>query len=605
MSERKFRFWLTIILCIFFLRPVMAEQTVKYIPEFERAFKQGVKFYQKRNFSKSGLIFEKLVQYQPTHQRITISHLMYGKTLIRQGKIREGIIQLRNFLNQYPNSRYVENAHYEIGTGFFNSGNKLAAVREFLWVYNYGTTRVLMKKSREIAGLLIDHDFSLEDVRILADEIPGEKALGLLILKLAEKQVARGNSNTAINTIIDFLNEYPRNAHVNQLETYLDKIRLKARGNLKIGALLPINSGYSEDGKSILAGIRFALKEYEEKAGLKIDLIIRDSGSNVVKAIKAAQEMVQDEKIIAIVGELESDITAAVAAVTASSEVPLIAPVASQNGLSSISDNIFQANSDLFERGRKMATYAVKELGMRTFATLAPADDYGREMTEGFTTTIENLGGSIVAPPKWYFGGSKNFSRQLKSIRTIGFELMKEDTAWTQENAILLAKATIDTFLVPITSIDGLFCPIYTDEIKYIGPQTAALNLRARILGGDYWFDRDVLRSNQSYVDQLVFVSDYFIDEFSPDYRRFRTNFRIKMGTDFSRMEAFGYDAMSAILQTIQENKVSTRQNLRKYMEQLKDFEGVKGNITWKGNHRVNSEVNILEYNTGVIRKLE
>jgi ABC-type branched-subunit amino acid transport system substrate-binding protein len=605
MRARRFRFWLTILLSIFFLTPVLAEQTVKYIPEFETAFKQGLKMYQNQDYQKSGQVFEKLAQYEPTHQRITVSHLMFGKALIRQGKIREGIIQLRNFLNQYPESRYVENAHYEIATGFFTTGNSLAAVREFLWVFNYGATSVLTKKSSEIAEILIDNDFSVQDVQNLVNEIPGEKGLGLLILKLAEKQVRAGNSNTAINTIIDFLNEYPRSEYVNQLETYLDKIRLKAQGNLKIGVLLPINSGYSEDGKSILRGIRFALKEYEEQNQQTIELIVRDSGSNVVKAIKAAKEMATDENIIAVIGELSSDITAAVAAITASSEVPLIAPVASQNGLASISNNIFQANSDLFERGRKMATYAVKELGMRTFAALAPADDYGREMTEGFTTTVENLGGSVVAPPKWYFEGSKDFIRQLKSIRAVGFELMKEDSVWARKHAVFLARATIDSFAVPVTSIDGLFCPIYAGEIQYIGPQTAALNLRARILGGDYWFDLDVLRTNQNYVNQVVFVSDYFVDEYSPEYRRFRTNYRIKMGSDFSRMEAFGYDAMTAILRTIQQNKISTRQNLRKFLEQVTDFKGIKGDISWQGNHRVNSEVNILEYNTGLIRKLD
>jgi len=605
MRARKLSCWLTLICSILFLTPVLAEKSVKYIPEFENAFKQGLKMYQNQDYQKSSLVFEKLAHYQPGHQRITVSYLMFGKSLIRQGKIQDGIIQLRNFVNQFPESRYVENAHYEMATGFFKTGNALAAVREFLWVYNYGSTSALTKKSREVAEILIDNNFSASEVQNLIDEFPGEKALGLLILKLAEKQVNVGNSSTAINTIIDFLNEYPRNEYVAQLEAYLDKIRQKAQGNLKIGVLLPIATGYSENGKSILRGIRFALKENEDANQPMVDLIVRDTGSNVVKAVKAAQEMAADESIIAIIGELSSDITAAVAAITAGSDVPLIAPVASQSGLASISKNIFQANSDLFARGSKMATYAVKELGMRTFATLAPADDYGREMTEGFTTTVENLGGSVVAPPKWYFEGSKDFIRQLKSIRAVGFELMKEDSVWARKHAILLARATIDSFTVPVSSIDGLFCPIYASEIQYLGPQTAALNLRARLLGGDYWFDLDVLRNNQNYLNQVAFVSDYFVDEYSPDYRRFRTNYRIKMGSDFGRMEAFGYDAMKTILQTIQQNKIASRQSLRKHLEQVKDFKGIKGDVSWQGSNRVNREVNILEYNMGLFRKLE
>jgi len=584
---------------------LVSGEPIKYIPEIEEAFKKALKIYKSKDYSKSTLVFEKLTEFQPVHQRITICHLMYGKSLMKQGQYRQAILEFREFINAFPESRYVENGRFEIATSFFLLGHSLAATREFLWIFEHGLNSQLIQKSKFVAEYLIDTVLSLSELQNLLGEFPGEKSSGLLTLKLAEKQVATGNANNAINLIIDFLNENPNNEYLEPLETYLNKIRLNAQPNLKLGVILPLTSGYMEDGKNILTGIRFAVKEFEDQYQQKVELIVHDSGSNVVKAIKAAQLMVQDENILAILGELESDITAAVAAVTTQSGVPLIAPIASKSGIASISENTFQANSDLYERGRQIALYAVENLNMKTFATLAPADEYGQEMTDGFTATIEKLGGSIVAPPKWYFQGSKNLSRQLKSIRTVGFELLKEDSAWVRQNALLIAKATIDTFLVPITSIDGLFCPVYTEDIQYIGPQCAALNLRAQLLGGDYWFDREVLRNSQKYVNGAVFVSDYFVDEYDPEYRRFRTNFRIKMGHDFGRMEAFGYDAMKAVLFIIKEHNIGSRFKLRDKLETLQDFQGVKGEISWRGNQRINNEVNILQYDTGLIRKLK
>ncbi len=595
----------------FLVMPIFAEQLltnvkIKYIPEIEDKYNEGLSDYRAKRYQESAQIFEELTKFNPVHQRITLSHLMYGKSLLKQGKYTDAILVFRNFLATFPGSRYAENAHFGMGEAFYLMGNQLSSTREFLWIIDNGTVPQLIQKSKTLAEYMLEGVFTVNNIQNVIAELPGEKSLGLLVYHLTQKQVAQGNSDTAVNTIIDFLNEHPRNEYVKPLEAFLDKIRIKEKSDLKIGVILPLQAGYAADGKEILSGIEYALKEFKSANNLKIALDIRDSGSNVIKAIHAAEELAQDENVLCIIGELESNITAAIAALLKTRNIPVISPVASQNGIASIGENIFQANSDLFERGKQIALYAMKELNMKTFATLAPADNYGEEMTEGFVATVENLGGTIVSPPKWYFQGSKDLSRQLRSIRALGFKLMREDSAWMRGHAGLYTRAAYgDSFLVPVTSIHGLFCPVYSDDIDFLGPQCAALNLRAPLLGGDYWFTPDILRKNQSYVNGVVFVSDYFVDEFAGDYRRFRTNFRLKMSQDLGRMETYGYDLMKAILTLIQQNNISTRQKLRQHMETLDKFQGVKSLITWKGNNRVNSEVNILEFKNGVIKKLK
>lgn len=598
------------ILVLFLFQNIKADQIqltgkIKYVPEIEKALKQGMKSYNAKDYSKSSMIFEKMTKFSPTHQRISISYLMYGKSLIKTGKFQEAILQFRNLMAEYPQTRYAENCHYEIGICFYLMNNPAAAVREFIWLLDYGKSPELIEKSRLISEFLISQNLTIAEIKTILHEIYGPRAMGFLTQTLAEKQVRLGLMNAALNSIIDFLNANPGNDYEGDLESYLTKIKLRAKSDLKIGVILPVTSGYTDDGVGILRGISFALKEYHEKSNQKIDLVIRNSGSNVVSAIKAAQAMMQDDNIIAIIGELESDITAAIGATLNSGDLPLIAPVASQNGLASINKNVFQANSDLYQRGKQMASYAIDELGLNTFATIAPADDYGQEMIEGFTTTVEKLGGSIVAPPKWYFQGSTNLGRQLRNIRNAGFNIMKEDTTWVRENMTLLASAVTDTFIVPITSIDALFCPVYTDEVKYLGPQCANINLRTRFLGGDYWFDLETLRAGQTYIDSVVFVSDYYINEYDPDFRRLRSKFRVKMGHDLNRMEAFGYDTMKAILQTIEDYGITNRQILKEKLQLISHFSGVKGTVTWRGNQRVNKDVNVLEFRNGMIRKLK
>ncbi|MCK5738786.1 penicillin-binding protein activator, partial [bacterium] len=404
--------------------------------------------------------------------------------------------------------------------------------------------------------------------------------------------------------VVAFTNEFPTNPLTPKLQNVLDQASVSTDATVKIGVILPLKAGYATDGMAILNGIRYAKQEYESTHATTVELIIRDSGSNVVTAVKAARELVADPDIVVIIGELESGITAAIGTAIANSGVPLVAPVASQHGLASLGENIFQANADWYHRGRKIAEYAINVMNLHTFASIAPADQYGKEMVEGFTATVQELGGELIVEPKWYYQGSKDLSRQLKDIREKGLELLKNDPEWVLKNSMLLAEAVKDTFIVPITSIDGLFCPVYTEDIQYVGAQCASLNLRMQMLGGDYWYAPDVLRNSQKYVNGVVFVSDYFVDEFSADYRLFVADFRQKMRTDFGHMQAFGYDVMKVML-GLTNGTSPDRSEFSRQLNNIDGFPGLKNRITWRNHDRVNTEVNIVNYQNGKFQKLK
>jgi len=584
---------------------VIYDENVITSPEIETIFQEGIHYFKSKDYQNAERVFAKLIAYSPPHQRITISHLMYGKILFALGEYKQAILHLREFNQIYPESRYVENSHYTLGSAYYMLGNYLAAVREFLWMVDFAKVPKLASNSKIIANHLIEYNLSIADIETLIAEIPSKNAIGILTIKLAKKQAQKGFSNTAINIIIDYMNNYPQSEYTPKLEKLISKAKLRSysTNSIKIGVILPLSGGYSEDGEHILQGIKYALKK--SRSDLAVQLDIRDSESNIITAIKAAQDLVTDESILAIIGELESSVTAAISTVISSHKIPLIAPVASQFGIASIGENVFQANCDLIERGKRLATHAMKELGLKTFATLAPVDEYGRGMTDGFTSMIDELGGTIIAQKWFYEGTTDQFKRQIRSIRSLGFKKMEEDSIWNQSKAILLARAAYDTSLIPITSIDALFCPVYTDDIKYIGPQCAAFNIQTQLLGGDYWHDLEILRSSQSYVNGVVFTSDYYVDEYDPAFRRFRTDFRREMKSDFGRFQAYGHDAMKVILHVLEGGNVSTRSHLRDELELIYRFEGLKGLISWRGNERINSEINILEFSNGSIKKVE
>ncbi|UCE06130.1 MAG: ABC transporter substrate-binding protein, partial [bacterium] len=217
-----------------------------------------------------------------------------------------------------------------------------------------------------------------------------------------------------------------------------------------------------------------------------------------------------------------------------------------------------------------------------------------------FTSTVDQFGGKIIAQ-KWYYTDARDLKRQFNSIRNLGFNLVNKDSL------IRYYSKEIDAFeeeKVPVTSIDGIFSPCYTEEIQYIAPQFAFANIKARIFGGEYWYDFDKLRANQNYVEGIIFCSGYYFDETSPEFIKFRNDFRLVMKRTPEVMEIYGYDAMSVLVDAIA-HRQTTREGIRDYLDNLENFQGLRGPITLKGNNRVNSEIRILTYNNGQIEPLK
>jgi branched-chain amino acid transport system substrate-binding protein len=272
--------------------------------------------------------------------------------------------------------------------------------------------------------------------------------------------------------------------------------------------------------------------------------------------------------------------------------------------VAAVGATVFQLNSNLERKGEALAQYAFEILGLRTFATLAPADEYGQQMTNSFTSKIDQLGGRIIAQG-WYYGNPEDLGRQFKAIREAAFAFDSTDVA-----ALLKAAGekgqNLDERDIPVQSIDGVFFPIYADHIKYVAPQFALNNIRAQILGGEYWDNLEALQAPQvqRYVDGVVFVSDYFPDEQNSKFRDFRAEFRLQMKRTPERWEAFGYDAFNLLAEIVKSGAKSSQQ-IGAALNELSAYEGVKGKIAFKGNNRVNKEVNFLQFLNGRIIKQE
>lgn len=574
---------------------------VKVDPQKNDDFKKALILYKTGEYKSALAGFEALANSRDLHQRTTAALLMAGKCLYQLQRFSEAIPYYDKLITTFPRSAYLDDAYFARASAYYKLEQFAKAVKDLLWVADWSHQPALASKSAALAAKIIRAKLSLADTRTLLVGANGENAATIVTIELARKEIAEGSPEKAEALLKDFKRKYDSKRHLPTLDQLLKEAQSSSARAVKVGVILPLTGYYAEEGQGILRGIKFA-QQQGKFAG--IQLVVDDSESNLIKAIQELKRQIEVDGVSAIVGELESEITAGIGALASREGVPVIAPAATENDVTAVGETIFQLNSNLERKGEAIAQYAFEILGLRTFATLAPADEYGQQMTNSFTSKIDQLGGRIIAQA-WYYGNPEDLSRQFKSIRDAAFALDSTDVAELIRQAEEKGQ-DLDEKDIPVQSIDGIFFPIYADHIKYVAPQFALNNIRAQILGGEYWDNLEALQAPQvqRYVDGVVFVSDYFPDEQNSHFRDFRTEFRLKMKRTPERWEVFGYDTFNLLREMVKQGAKSSLQ-INEALNELADYKGVKGEISFKGNHRVNKEVNFLQFLNGRIVKQE
>ena len=104
-----------------------------------------------------------------------------------------------------------------------------------------------------------------------------------------------------------------------------------AADTIKIGVVAAESGSFVSAGHTLPAGVSLAVKEINDAGGVKvgdktymIELLKRDDRTDISTAIAATQELVRDQKVLAIFGSESHDFTLAMAKITQPAKVIVI-----------------------------------------------------------------------------------------------------------------------------------------------------------------------------------------------------------------------------------------------------------------------------------------
>ncbi|HHE46970.1 MAG TPA: tetratricopeptide repeat protein, partial [Bacteroidetes bacterium] len=182
----------------------------------------------------------------------------------------------------------------------------------------------------------------------------------------------------------------------------------------KIGLVLPLSSAEADAARAFLNGFRIGWNSYGTG-----ELTVYDSEGDPIRAVRLAQMLTDETGVWGMVGGLDPAEAAGLAMEAQAAKVPFLTTTCGVGDLTSIGRYIFQGRPDYYHEGRALGIHAMLELGLAHFGILAPLNQTGRQIVEGFREAIDSAGGEILVEEA-YYPGAQDFSMQLKRIRKIG-----------------------------------------------------------------------------------------------------------------------------------------------------------------------------------------
>src|SRR5688572_23504069 len=147
--------------------------------------------------------------------------------------------------------------------------------------------------------------------------------------------------------------------------------------------------------------------------GKKVKILVEDDQSKPEEAATAVTKLINQDRVVALLGEVASSRSLAAAPIAQAAKVPMITPSSTNPKVTQIGDYIFRVcYLDSFQ-GDVGAKFAANTLKVKKAAILYDIkNDYSVGLRSFFSESFKKLGGQIVAE-QVYSEGDSDFRAQL------------------------------------------------------------------------------------------------------------------------------------------------------------------------------------------------
>jgi branched-chain amino acid transport system substrate-binding protein len=331
---------------------------------------------------------------------------------------------------------------------------------------------------------------------------------------------------------------------------------------IKIGLVAELTGDIAAIGASCKNAAEMKVAEISDKGGIDVGgqkynlkLIIEDSGGKADQAVAAAQRLIREDTVVALVGPNASLGAVPVAEAAEAARVPMISPISTAP--KTTLDQAGQPKKWVFRacftdawQGQVLAKFADGYVHAKKAAVLYdPSSEAPKIQAELFKQYFEKTGGTVVAF-ETFKSGEKDFSAVLEKIK----------------------KAAPDV----------VFLPGYYNDVALQLQQARKVGIKVPFLGSDNWSAPELLKVAGKEAEGSFYSAHY-----NPARRNEITGaFVISYKKRFADavpddVAALTYDSLGLLVEALRKAGKPDRSAVRDAVAGIREYEGVTGKVTF------------------------
>jgi branched-chain amino acid transport system substrate-binding protein len=333
---------------------------------------------------------------------------------------------------------------------------------------------------------------------------------------------------------------------------------------IKVGVIAEITGSMPAVGKSCENSAKLAVKKINDSGGLEVggkkyqvELVIEDSASDPKKAAAAADKLIKQDAVLAIVGPNSSSNAVAAADVADAAGVLLIAPW-STNPKTTIDDKtgkpkktVYRACfTDYFE-SQALGSFTRSKLNAQKAAVLYDdSTDVLKNQAKLFKDSFEANGGKVVAM-ETFKTGAPDYSAQLDRIKA--------------------------------AAPDILFLPSYYKDAAAQVQQARAKGITATFIGSDAWSTPFLIDMAGASIEGSYLFNHYSAESPAPLTQKFVEEYKAEYKSTPDDVAALTNDSFGLLAQALSNGGKLDRASVLQGMGKVNKFEGATGTMLFEG----------------------
>lgn len=332
---------------------------------------------------------------------------------------------------------------------------------------------------------------------------------------------------------------------------------------IKIGFNIPLTGDSPKVGEGTKFAAELVKKDINAAGGLevkgvkyKLEFIYVDNELKPESAVQAAYKLIEQDKVLAVVGPDGSGRAIPAGQVNNDSKTPMISPWSTNPNTTKDRPYVFRACFlDPFQ-APVAVKFATEQFKLKKVAIMYNLeDDYSKTLAGLFKDSWEKTNGAGTVVAFESFGQKdQDFSVQLTKV--------------------MASKAEI------------LYLPCYYNHVALIVPQAKDLGWKGPVLGSDSWGSADLVKLSNGAVKGYYFTTHYAAAGAVGETKAFIDKYKAAYGYVPDDVGALSYDAINIVLKAIQNAGLTgdlkkDRTAIKDAMASLKDFKGITGSMTF------------------------